>query len=172
MNGLQKIGDLATRYGISSRTLRYYEEIGLLKSSRESDTQQRWFDEGAVTRLEQILLLRRLELPIKEVQEILSTQELQVAVDAFARKLQAIDQELGRLQELHDLVSAFLTLLRERGYARGAAGLLQLQGDLVLPAAPARKETIVMPRASAEGLTHVRIVELKPTKVGYYRAVS
>ena len=172
MTGLQKIGDLAAHYGISTRTLRYYEEIGLLHSSRESDTQQRWYGCEATARLEQILLLRRMELPLKDVQAILATQELQVAVDAFVAKLHEVDAELDRLQRLHSLVDAFLVLLRERGYTRAAADLLMLEGDLVSPEPPKRKESPPMTLPGSAPLTHVRILELKPMKVAYYQVES
>lgn len=48
-------------------------------SCRQDSSHQRWYDAAAVSRLEQILLLRRLQLPVKEIQAILKTQDLQVA---------------------------------------------------------------------------------------------
>ena len=58
MNELIKITDMTGCYGISARTLRYYEDIGLIASTRSEDYAYRLYDEAAVQRLEQILILR------------------------------------------------------------------------------------------------------------------
>lgn len=54
MGKLQKIGELANKYDVTSRTLRYYEEMGLLNSTRVGESQYRYYDEKAVNRLQQI----------------------------------------------------------------------------------------------------------------------
>ena len=58
MNELIKIREMALRYDISARTLKYYEEMGLISSTRSDDYAYRMYDEIAVQRLEQILILR------------------------------------------------------------------------------------------------------------------
>ena len=58
MNDLIKIRDVSVKYDISARTLRYYEDMGLITSARSDDYAYRLYDEAAVQRLEQILILR------------------------------------------------------------------------------------------------------------------
>lgn len=61
MNKLIKIRDVTAKYDVSACTLRYYEDMGLLQSIRSEDYAYRLYDEAAVKRLEQILILRRLK---------------------------------------------------------------------------------------------------------------
>lgn len=58
MGELIKIREMASKYDISARTLRYYEDMGLIQSTRSADYAYRLYDEVAVHRLEQILILR------------------------------------------------------------------------------------------------------------------
>jgi len=54
MNNLIKIKDVSSKYSITARTLRYYEDMGLINSTRSDDYAYRMYDENAVRRLEQI----------------------------------------------------------------------------------------------------------------------
>lgn len=70
MLSVKKVSELT---GISIRTLRYYDEIGLLKPSEISDSGYRYYDEKAIERLQQILLFRELEFPLKAIKEIIDS---------------------------------------------------------------------------------------------------
>ena len=52
MNNLVKIRDLSVKYNISARTLRYYEDMGLIQSTRSEEYAYRLYDEAAIKRLE------------------------------------------------------------------------------------------------------------------------
>ncbi|WP_432667450.1 effector binding domain-containing protein [Wukongibacter baidiensis] len=178
---LIKIGDLATKYNISSRSLRYYEQIGILKSIRQEDSQYRYYDDEAINRLEQILILRKLQIPIKDICNIFSSQDLIVAVDAFTRKLKFLEEEIEELEVLKELVEAFLIFLREKGY-RHTEGLSLIQERSELLSIQIKdakkkktisKEALIMERKSNKLSDHdVRIIELKPMTVAWYRAIS
>ena len=58
--------------GITPRTLRYYDRIGLLKPSRVGTNGYRYYDERALLKLQQILLYRELELPLERIREIVN----------------------------------------------------------------------------------------------------
>jgi len=60
MNDLIKIHEVSSKYDITARTLRYYEDMGLIVSARSADYAYRLYDETAIKRLEQILILRKL----------------------------------------------------------------------------------------------------------------
>ena len=64
---LKTIRQVSLDYGISRQMLCYYEEIGLLKSSRKDDYAYRVYDEDAVKRLQQIIILRKLQIPMKQI---------------------------------------------------------------------------------------------------------
>ena len=59
--------------GVSVRTLRYYDQIGLLKPSALSDAGYRLYDDEALDRLQQILLYRELQFPLKDIARMLDS---------------------------------------------------------------------------------------------------
>lgn len=67
---VQKLGRLA---GISTRTLRYYDEIGILKPARINASGYRIYSQGEVDRLQQILFYRELGVSLDEIGDILNT---------------------------------------------------------------------------------------------------
>jgi DNA-binding transcriptional MerR regulator len=66
---VQKLGSLA---GISTRTLRYYDEIGILKPARISSSGYRIYGQKEVDRLQQILFYRELGVSLDSIKEIVS----------------------------------------------------------------------------------------------------
>mgnify|MGYP002513692382 CR=1 FL=1 len=62
-----KIKELAELSGVSARTLRYYDQIGLLKPERQEDNGYRLYGEAQVDRLQQILFYRQLGMPLEEI---------------------------------------------------------------------------------------------------------
>ena len=76
MSGRLNIAQMAALYQISSRTLRYYEEAGILQSHRREDSKYREYDREQCQRLEIILMLRRLSFSVKTIAEILRGDEI------------------------------------------------------------------------------------------------
>lgn len=65
---IQKLGKLA---GVSTRTLRYYDEIGLLKPLRINSSGYRIYGKAEVDRLQQILFYRELDVSLEKIKEIM-----------------------------------------------------------------------------------------------------
>lgn len=181
MPELIKIGDLAAKYNISGRSLRYYEEIGILNSLRNESSQYRYYDDEAVNRLEQILILRKLQLPIKDIYNIFSSQDLRVAVNSFIRKLKYLEEEINGLELLKELVESFHLFLQKKGY-KHADGLyliqerseiLSLQINEKKKSKYNSKESLYMENQNNNLSDHdVRILEFKPMRIAWYRAES
>ncbi len=108
MNNLIKIKDVSSKYSITARTLRYYEDMGLIISTRSDDYAYRMYDENAVRRLEQILILRKLNISIKDIQRIFSTSSSDIVLEVLEKKVQNIDDEVALLHELKDIVLDFI----------------------------------------------------------------
>jgi MerR family transcriptional regulator, thiopeptide resistance regulator len=72
------VKQLSRLAGITPRTLRFYDEIGLLKPSQVGDNGYRYYGEEALLKLQQILLYRELDLPLEEIKEILGRQGFDV----------------------------------------------------------------------------------------------
>ena len=81
---IQQIAKLA---GTTSRTLRHYDELGLLTPSGVGANGYRRYDAAALVRLQRILLLRELGLGLEQIAEVLRRSEAEVA--ALRRVLQA-----------------------------------------------------------------------------------
>lgn len=108
MDNLIKIKDVSSKYSITARTLRYYEDMGLINSTRSDDYAYRMYDESAVRRLEQILILRKLNISIKDIQRIFSTSSSEIVLEVLEKKVQNIDDEVALLHELKDIVLDFI----------------------------------------------------------------
>ncbi|MDF2545970.1 MAG: MerR family transcriptional regulator [Anaerosolibacter sp.] len=67
---VQKLGKLA---GVSTRTLRYYDEIGILKPARINSSGYRIYGQGEVDRLQQILFYRELGVSLENIKEIVTS---------------------------------------------------------------------------------------------------
>ncbi len=87
--------------GVSIRTLRYYDEIGLLPPASHTVGGYRLYDDTALERLQQILLFRELEFPLKDIVRIVSSPD-------FDRK-KALEQQIELLEmkkeHLENLIS-------------------------------------------------------------------
>lgn len=107
-----RIGVLAERLGINTKTIRYYESIGLLPEPDRTDSGYRDYEEADVERLVFIKSAQHLGLALDEVGEILALRERGEVPCGYVRGL--ISQEIGdidrRLQELHQLRQELVAL--------------------------------------------------------------
>lgn len=91
---------LARLTGLTPRTLRYYDSIGLLCPRRGEDNDYRLYGPGEVDRLQQILLYRDMGLPLEEIKNLLDAPE-------FDRE-SALREHLNRLRERRREVDALI----------------------------------------------------------------
>lgn len=112
------IGSLAREAGVSTRTIRYYEEIGLLKTARRYAGGRRVFQSDALERLLFIGRLKRLGFSLEEINDLNDVFEMRQSTAAMLRVLDrqleahmnTIDDQLSELSRLRD----DLTRYRER----------------------------------------------------------
>lgn len=69
------VNKLAKLSGVSPRTLRFYDEIGLLKPSFYGENQYRYYEEEQLLMLQQILFFRELGFPLNDIQQIISSDD-------------------------------------------------------------------------------------------------
>ena len=113
MDNLVKIRDISVRYNVSARTLRYYEDMGLIESIRNDDYAYRLYDETAIKRLEQILILRRLNIGIKDIKRIFGTAGTEVVLDVLEKKVDNIDEDVSLLHELKKIILEFIEQIKK-----------------------------------------------------------
>ena len=118
---LVKITDLTKQLGLSSRTLRYYEQVGLITSTRPQFETFRYYDEVAVERLYQIMILRKMQIPVKDIIRIYESPEMSTVVEVFANKINEIDNEVTALSELKSIINTFLQKMVTSGIKKISA---------------------------------------------------
>ncbi|XGX79577.1 HTH-type transcriptional activator TipA [Terrabacter sp. BE26] len=95
------VGQVAELFGVTVRTLHHYDEIGLLVPSERSRAGYRLYTDGDLQRLQQVVVYRRLELPLDEIATLLDGAE--DAAEHLRRQRATV---MSRLDELHELVMA------------------------------------------------------------------
>ena len=95
------VGQLAGRFGITVRTLHHYDDIGLLRPSRRSPAGYRLYTEDDITRLQHVVVYRRLGFALEEIALLLAHPD---SVEQHLRRQRAA--VVHRLDEMRDLVAA------------------------------------------------------------------
>ncbi len=96
------VKDMAKIARISIRSLRYYDEIGLLEPTQTSEAGYRLYDDNALGRLMEILFYRQVGMPLKAVQEVLAHPEQREA---------ALRHQWERLERKRNHLNGLLRLL-------------------------------------------------------------
>ncbi len=76
---MMTVKEVSQLTGVSIRTLQYYDRIGLLKATAYTEAGYRLYDDTALEQLQQILLFRELEFPLKDIQKILASKDFDQA---------------------------------------------------------------------------------------------
>ncbi len=99
---MRTVHEVAKLAGVSTRTLRYYDRLGLLPPAATSDAGYRLYGEADLVRLQQILFLRELDFPLKEIAPML-VAEARDRKRAVERHRELLELKKERLQGLIDL---------------------------------------------------------------------
>ncbi len=111
---LQTISQVSRDYGISTRMLRYYEQAGLIESLRKDDYAYRVYDENAMSRLRQIIVLRKLRVPVKQIISILNNNDAAEAVEIFRQNISEIDGEITALSTVKSILTRFVEEINKK----------------------------------------------------------
>jgi DNA-binding transcriptional MerR regulator len=101
------IKDTKNKYNISVRTIRYYEEIGIIKSTRNSSN-IRDFDGKELKKLELILILRELNIKLKDIKEIVCSNSNISLADTLKDEISRLDADIRKLKNKRRLISSLL----------------------------------------------------------------
>ena len=110
MAGL-RIGDVATRTGLTAATIRYYESVGLLPRALRSDGGYRHYSEAAVVELRFIKKAQALGFSLEEIGEILKLSRAGEApcshvLHLARRHLTAVEERIRQLSQFRDTLAA------------------------------------------------------------------
>ena len=135
--GLLRIGEVARLVGTTPRTIRYYEEIGLLSGSGERESgRHRLYGEAEVERLRELLRLRDLlGVTLEELKTLVEAEDartalrkewhhggqearpreiLEEAIELIGRQLELVRGRRAQLEKLEGELSARRRQLRDR----------------------------------------------------------
>ena len=102
MRTVKQVSDLT---GVSVRSLHYYDEIGLLKPSEVTEVGYRLYDDEALKTLQQILFFKELDIPLKEVKEIM--------LSPYFDKMQALENQKKLLIIKRDRLNGLIELINK-----------------------------------------------------------
>lgn len=106
-----QIKELAELSGVSPRTLRYYDEIGLLRPERDAENDYRIYQEEQVDRLQQILFYRQLGLGLEEIRRALDDPSYS-REESLKSHLSALKQQKEQLEILIHTVEQSLRAVK------------------------------------------------------------
>ena len=94
---MKSVKEVSQLSGVSVRTLHYYDEIDLLKPSVVAENGYRYYNRDAVVRLQEILLYRELDFPLKKIKEIVG-QPGYDKVQALRDQIKLLELKRSRLE--------------------------------------------------------------------------
>jgi len=98
---MMTVNEVSKLTGVSVRTLQYYDTIGLLKPSGYTEAGYRLYDDTALERLQQILLFKELEFPLKEIKGIIDAPDFD-RNKALQQQIELLTMKKEHLENLID----------------------------------------------------------------------
>jgi len=180
---LTTISEISKEMKISTRTLRYYEQIGLIKSVKKEDYAYRTYDKATITRLQQILILRKLRIPLKQIALILQSKNTTAIIETFRQNLSEVDDEITALSTIREIINSFITRLNESVHQNiklnllDDTALLEAVDALVTQKTPLKEEKTIEDLNKADVMlknkfNEVKYVNLAPAKAVAFNAVG
>ena len=114
------IGDLSREFGVTLRTLRFYEDKGLLNPKRQGMT--RLYDRRDRARLKLVLLGKRIGFSLGEIKEILDLYELddnqetqfRVALEKFQNQIKILEQQKAEIEQAIDELTETMDVVAQK----------------------------------------------------------
>lgn len=126
-DGYEKIGEIAKQFGVTLRTLRFYEDKGLIAPKR--DGVMRLYSRRDKARLKLILLGRKVGFSLREVKQMIdlyepagaNTRQLKVALEKAEKQLVRLQKQRLLIEELIDDLSGAIQHVKVQLAARAAS---------------------------------------------------
>lgn len=176
------ISQISGMFDVTPRMLRHYEKVGLISPRRCEDSAYRIYDENAVRRLQQIVILRKLRIPLKQIALILQDRNQMQALELLQENLAQMEDEIASLNRIRELLKELVRRFDERIRENLSpdmledSALVKAISALALPKAMI-KESVTMSDLNKANETldkslNVRILLLPPCTVAACRVVG
>ena len=106
---MMTVNEVSKLTGVSIRTLQYYDKIGLLHPTKYTEAGYRLYDDAALETLQQILLFRELEFPLKEIKEIISSPDFDRS-KALGQQIELLKLKKEHIENLIELAKGIKLL--------------------------------------------------------------
>ncbi len=101
---MKTVKEVSKITGVSIRTLRYYDKIGLLKPTKLTNSGYRLYDNKAIAKLQEIMFFRELEIPLNYIKKIMDNPNYDKE-QALAAQKSLLEQKRNRLNGIIELIS-------------------------------------------------------------------
>ena len=106
---MMTVNEVSKLTGVSIRTLQYYDKIGLLHPAKYTEAGYRLYNDAALETLQQILLFRELEFPLKDIKEIISRPDFDRS-KALEQQIKLLTLKKEHIENLIDLAKGIKLL--------------------------------------------------------------
>jgi len=96
---MKTVKEVSNLTGVSIRALRHYDAIGLLKPGKVTEAGYRLYGEAELARLQEILLFRELQFPLKQIKQILDSPDYDPR-EALDRQIRLLELQSRRLERI------------------------------------------------------------------------
>ncbi|MFV0394804.1 MAG: MerR family transcriptional regulator [Coprobacillaceae bacterium] len=110
---LKTITEVSKHFNISTRTLHYYEKIGLIQSTKSDNYAYRQYDKGTIQRLQLILILRKLRVSLKDINTLLHQTKTKEMITIFQKNIDDINIELEAYNIIKSTLEQFIIKINE-----------------------------------------------------------
>ena len=114
-SGYLQIGEAASRAGLTQRTLRYYEELGLLKPASRMEGGFRLYSADDMARIDYIKNIRDvLGFSLAEIKEMVETEDVRSQLKGGRRQDEGLEQRRTRLLQLKEVATRQMRIVNEK----------------------------------------------------------
>ena len=114
MEGLISIGQLSSDMGISIRTIRYYEEVGIFKPAKTTDSNYRYYGPAEIEKLGIIIFLRKIGFSLQDIKTVLSENRRMPVLHMISELQKKMDHEITQMQEKVEVLRALVETINGR----------------------------------------------------------
>lgn len=111
--GLYSIGDASRLGGVSRRTLRHYDKLGIIKPDHIAPSGYRYYKEETLLRVPVVNYLKSMGFSLEEVATVLSSRDFRLIEHLFRGQLEAVDERRGELETQRRIIADWANLIEE-----------------------------------------------------------
>lgn len=176
------ISQVTRQLNITPRMLRHYEKLGLIKALHEDGYAYRMYDKDTVQRLQQIIVLRKLRIPLTKIATILEDETQLHALQIMRESITEFDEEIDSLKKIRSILDTFVKCLENNIQRKlridllDDARLIEIISTLSIPKTQLKENTSMDEINKADEILNrnlnVRIVLLPPFTVASYHYIG